>query len=150
MEGSPLELASAAHILKLEGKLLAPRVSWAPRREEGIPSRERTHAKAQGQEAGPTFRAEGDTAEDTKCGPWVKAFHCPASGGRSDSRRESLKPLYRCIPDTEWYTVGSGGEGRGGSGLLGGHCAAGQVGIWMYKEGAEGPSLTRKFKESWC
>lgn len=34
------------------------------------------------------------------------------------------------------------------SGLLGDHCTPGQVAMWLYKEGAEGPSLTRKSKES--
>lgn len=73
MEGSPLELTSAAHILKLERRPLAQRVSWALR-EDGVPSREWAHAKAQRQDADPTLRAEGDTTEDTKCSQWVRLF----------------------------------------------------------------------------
>ena len=87
-EGGPLELASAVHTLTLEGRRLAQRVSWELGREEGIPSREWTHTKAQKQDREPTFRAEGDMAADTKCGQWVKAFHCRPFGGHSDSRRE--------------------------------------------------------------
>lgn len=73
-KGGPQSLTLIAHILRSEGRPLAQRESWALRREEGIPSRDWAHAKVQGHDTGPKFRAEGDMAEGKRCGQWVKAF----------------------------------------------------------------------------